>query len=293
MARSSPSQRRGQRTGYVRQDGSDAYYKRLAQQGVQQNNPPGTAYLLGSNNLGYGVVAAYDANNNFIGFVRGNLGDGVRVDYNADGSAAGISTPSNPTPRPEPPASEPPKFSFNSQDEQYVNDLAARRRAFDTMLANITASEDTLGSNYGFGFQRYETDQYNPQGVLVARAGDVNQTTLSTPTNYDQQTGLDTANPFSRASLLNQSYVQANRVGEGSYANRGLLTSGAYGRSLNRNAQNRAQSFDTLQKDFASRLNEYRNQRQGGYSQYDTDRTNLYRDAFARQRDTFLANNPS
>lgn len=186
----------------------------------------------------------------------------------------------------------PPKFAFNNQDEQYVNDMAARERAFKTMLANMTASEDTLGSNYGFGFRRYEADQFNPQGVLVARAGDVDQTSLSTPTQFNQE-GLDPSNPFSRASLLNQSYVRAGRVGEGSYANRGLLTSGAYARSLSRGAENRAKSFDSLQKDFAARLNDYRNQRESGYSQYNTDRTNIFRDAFARQRDTFLANNPS
>lgn len=194
-------------------------------------------------------------------------------------------------PKPGPPPA-PPKFAFNNQDEQYVNDMAARERAFKTMLANTTAGEDTLGSGYGFGFRRYEADQFNPQGVLVARAGDVDQTSLSTPTQFNQE-GLDPSNPFSRASLLNQSYVRAGRVGEGSYANRGLLTSGAYARSLSRGAENRAKSFDSLQKDFAARLNDYRNQRESGYSQYNTDRTNIFRDAFARQREAFLANNPS
>ena len=282
-------QQRGGRTGYQAQDGSREYNDRLRQQGVMDNNPPGTAYLMGSNNLGYGVVAAYDANNNFIGFVRGNLGDGVRVNYSPEGQPTGIGTPSNPLPPAEPP---PPKFAFNPQDEQYVNDLAARKRAFDTMLANITAGEDTAGSNFGFGFQRYTADQFNPQGVLIARAGDVDQTSFTTPTQFNER-GLDPTNPFSRASLLNQSYVQAGRYGEGSYANRGLLTSGAYQRSMNRNAENRAKNFDSLQKEFASRLNDFRNQRNTGYTQYDTDKTNIFRDSFGRQRDTFLANNPS
>ena len=211
----------------------------------------------------------------------------------ADGnSIVPVGTPGSTVPTPNPGTPPPPKFAFNPQDEQYVNDLAARKRAFDTMLANITAGEDTAGSNFGFGFRRYTADQFNPQGVLIARAGDVDQTSFTTPTQFNER-GLDPTNPFSRASLLNQSYVQAGRYGEGSYANRGLLTSGAYQRSMNRNAENRAKNFDSLQKEFASRLNDFRNQRNTGYTQYDTDKTNIFRDSFGRQRDTFLANNPS
>lgn len=280
--------------GYAPQ-GSRAQQNNLVAQGVTDSLPAGTAYVMGSDNLGYGVAVAYDSTGNALGFVRANLAGGARVDYNPSGQAVNIASAGSgpPTPAASPPTTPPPpKFAFNNQDEQYVNDMAARERAFKTMLANTTAGEDTLGSGYGFGFRRYEADQFNPQGVLVARAGDVDQTSLSTPTQFNQE-GLDPSNPFSRASLLNQSYVRAGRVGEGSYANRGLLTSGAYARSLSRGAENRAKSFDSLQKDFAARLNDYRNQRESGYSQYNTDRTNIFRDAFARQRDTFLANNPS
>lgn len=284
------------RTGYQSQNDSDAYYKRLEQQGVQQNNPPGTAYLVGSNNLGYGVVAAYDANNNFIGFVRGNLGDGVRVNYNPDGSAAGIQMPGQAAPEapaPQAPAPEPPKFSFNPDAPDLQAERNARTAAFNTMLANITAGEGNLGSDYGFNFQRYDADQRDAQGTLIARAGDVNQSTLSTLSDYDSQSGLSASNPFSRASLLNQSYVRSNRIGEGSYANRGLLTSGAYGKALGRTAENRSKNFNALQKEFAARLNEYRNQRQTGYTGYESDILGINRAGFDRQQNAFLQSNPS
>lgn len=250
------------KTGYVRQDGSKAYFDRLAQQGVQQNNPPGTAYVMGSNNLGYGVVAAYDAANNFLGFVRGNLNDGVRVNYNASGAATGITMPGE-TPPAGPPPETPKKpvtpFDPNAvpEDEEYKRSVAARQRALDTALAGYKESEDYLSSDYGIRFNR--------QG-----SGDVDFTSFALPdqSQYDADRGFDTSNPYSRASRLNQAFTTNRKVSTGSYANRGLLTSGAYGRAQYRDADRYQGGIKSLQNEFAQRLGDYRNQRNQARSDY-------------------------
>lgn len=266
------------RTGYVRQDGSRAYYDRLRQQGVMDTNPAGTAYLMGSNSLGYGVVAAYDANNQFIGFVRGNLGDGVRVNYNSTGAATGVQMPGDPTPKPEAPAPDPKQFDFYAPDSTYQSSLdtiaANRKRALDA----ATEGEKALAGDYGLGITQDNTGA-KFSGTWAA----------SDPTRG----GIDPSNPFSRASLLNKSYFTAGKIGEGSYANRGLLTSGAYQRNQGRDAFAFESGKDQLLKQFASGLQDYRNRR----SQAETDFSNQglsARDSlYSRNRDLYDRMYPS
>lgn len=286
------------RTGYVAQDGSKAYFDRLAQQGVQQNNPAGTAYLMGSNELGYGVVAAYDGNNNFLGFVRGNLGNGVRVNYNPDGSASGITMPGDPPPSDPPPTTPkppPPDLNAIPEDEQYRLDQAARQRALNTALANYGASEDALSSDYGISFGRYGADQFDAQGNKIASSGDVNFGSLALPdaSRYDADRGFDTANPFSRASKLNQAFTSNRKISTGSYANRGLLTSGAYGRQQYRDADRYQGGIRALQGEFAQRLGEYRNQRIQARNDYETGNIDDRRQLIQRALQQYQLNNPS
>lgn len=275
-------------TGYVGQNDSRAYYNRLAQQGVQQNNPAGTAYLLGSNNLGYGVVGAYDANNNFLGFVRGNLGDGVRVNYGADGSAAGIQMPTKPSSLIAPnvggvigaPGGDngKSKFDFASPDSQHQTALAILAENRDRALNAANAGEKSTAYNYGLGI----TQDDNGATFSGQWAG-------SDP----NQGGIDPSNPFSRASLLNKSYFTAGKVGEGSYANRGMLTSGAYQRNQGRDAFRFESGKDSLLKDFASQLQAYRQQRADARSTYGTGVIGANTDLYNRNVDLYNRTYPS
>ncbi len=278
--RRTPSrQRRGGRTGYQRQDGSRAYNDRLRQQGVSDSNPPGTAYVMGSNNLGYGVVVAYDANGNPLGFVRGNLNDGVRVNYNPDGSASGIQMPGQNPPAPGSGAdTKPPGFDGYAPDSIYTDALATiaanRQRALDA----ATEGERGLAQDFGLGITQDESGaKFTGQwaGSDATRGG------------------IDPSNPFSRASLLNKSYFTAGRVGEGSYANRGLLTSGAYQRNQQRDAFRFESGKDQLLRQFASGLQGYRQRRSDAQSQYGADTNRASYDLYGRQRDNYDRMNPT
>jgi hypothetical protein len=233
---------------------------------------------MGSDNLGYGVVAAYDANNNFIGFVRGNLGNNVRVDYKPDGSPAGISTPSNPTPPPAPEPPKPPAFNGYTPDSFYNDALATivanRQRALDA----ATEGERGLANDFGLGITQDDTGaKFTGQWA----ASDASRG------------GIDPSNPFSRASLLNKSYFVAGRMGEGSYANRGLLTSGAYQRNQQRDAFRFETGKDQLLKQFAGGLQGYRQRRADAQSQYDTSRNQASLDLYGRNRDNYDRMYPS
>lgn len=267
------------KTGYVRQDGSKAYFDRLAQQGVQQNNPPGTAYLLGSSNLGYGVVAAYDANNQFLGFVRGNLGNNVRVNYNPDGSAAGIQMPGQDAPAPAPaPEPAPPKFDGYTPDSFYTQAMQTLADNRARALASATEGERSLANDYGLGITQDDT---GAKFTGTWAGSDANQG------------GIDPSNPFSRASLLNKSYFTAGKVGEGSYANRGLLTSGAYQRNQGRDAFRFESGKDQLLRQFASGLQSYRDRRSDAQNAYSSGTSQASLDLFGRNRDNYDRMYPS
>ena len=286
--------------GYAPQ-GSRAQQNNLVAQGVTDSLPAGTAYVMGSDNLGYGVAVAYDSTGNALGFVRANLAGGARVDYNPSGQAVNIAGPGS-----GPPTSgggegsggnTKPKFSFDNipEDPQYKLDRAAREQPLRTSLAGYEAGENTASYDYGIGFDRYASDVTDAQGRLIARAGDVNFSTLRMPSQsqYDADRGFDTANPFSRASLLNQSFTTDRKMSMGGYANRGLLTSGAYGRAQYRDADRYNRGASDLQKEFASRLGEYRAQRGQAYSNYDSSNIDDRRQLVERALRQFQLNNPS
>jgi hypothetical protein len=266
-------QQRGGKTGYQAQDGSRAYNDRLRQQGVMDNNPAGTAYVMGSNSLGYGVGAAYSADGTFLGFVRANLNDGVRVNYNPDGSASGIQMPGQaPMPAQPAPPPAPPAFNGYTPDSFYNDALATiaanRQRALDA----ATEGERSLANDFGLGITQDDTGaRFTGQWA----ASDASRG------------GIDPSNPFSRASLLNKSYFVAGRMGEGSYANRGLLTSGAYQRNQQRDAFRFEAGKDQLLKQFASGLQGYRQRRADAQSQYDTNRNQASLDLYGRNRDNY------
>lgn len=283
--------------GYAPQ-GSRAQQNNLVAQGVTDSLPAGTAYVMGSDNLGYGVAVAYDSTGNALGFVRANLAGGARVDYNPSGQAVNIASAGS-----GPPTSgggggdTKPKFSFDNipEDSQYRLDREARLGALKTSVAGYEAGENSAAYDYGIGFDRYASDVTDAQGRLIARAGDVNFSTLRMPgqSQYDADRGFDTANPYSRASRLNEAFTSNRKMSMGGYANRGLLTSGAYGRAQYRDADRYNRGASDLQKEFASRLGEYRAQRGQAYSNYDTSNIDDRRQLVERALRQFQLNNPS
>ena len=116
-----------------------------------------------------------------------------------------------------------PAFTTGYTPDSIYNDalaqIAARRQQ---SLNAATEGERALSNDYGLGI--------NQDGSGATYTG-------QWAASDQNQLGIDPSNPFSRASLLNKSYFVAGKVGEGSYANRGLLTSGAYQRSQGREQQ--------------------------------------------------------
>ena len=73
----------------------------------------------------------------------------------------------------------------------------------------------------------------------------------------DVNTGLisdnvDITNPYSRAAMMNRSYATNKASNMNSYANRGLLTSGAYARRLASAAQTNNQNRAGLEQDWTT-----------------------------------------
>lgn len=191
----------------------------------------------------------------------------------------------------------PPTFNFNNvpDDPQYTLDRAARERALQTSLATYRAGEDAAASDFGIGFNRYASDVTDAQGRVIARQGDVDFSSFRMPdqSRYDADRGFDTANPFSRASLLNQAFTTNRKMSMGGYANRGLLTSGAYGRAQYRDADRYNRGASDLQKEFAGRLGEYRAQQNQARSEFDTSSIDDRRQLVQRALQQFQLNNPS
>lgn len=170
------------------------------------------------------------------------------------------------------------KFDGYAPDSFYNEALstiaANRRRALDS----ATEGERELAGDFGLGIVQDEG------GARFS-----GQWAASDPTAG----GIDPSNPFSRASLLNKSYFAANKVGEGAYANRGLLTSGAYQRSQQRNAFGFEQGRDQLLRQFASGLQGYRNRRSQAESDAETQRRQSSLDLYGRNRDNYDRMYPS
>ncbi len=119
------------------------------------------------------------------------------------------------------PPAPPPAPTFGSagtHDSAYdaAVGLAARNR--DNELAAATGDADLLRRTFGYtGVDNFE---------------------------------IDPNNPFGRAQLLKRQYDQAKAGTQNSYAARGQMTSGAYGRMQNQNLFQNLQQNDALQKDY-------------------------------------------
>lgn len=252
--------------------------------------PPGTVRIIGSQN---GAGVAYDANGNALGIVQASLRPGATVFYSGGANptpiqiqGVGQDAPTTtftgePLPGSAPPGGgtpPPPRFDGYTPDSFYdeaMSTIAAnRRRALDA----ATEGEKGLASDFGLGITQ---DDSGARFTGTWAASDASRG------------GIDPSNPFSRASLLNKSYFTAGRIGEGSYANRGLLTSGAYQRSQQRDAFGFEQGRDQLLKQFASSLQGYRDRRAEAESDAELRRRQASLDLYGRNRDNYDRTYPS
>lgn len=167
-------------------------------------------------------------------------------------------------------------FTTGYTPDSIYNDTLASIAARRQMALNAaTEGERGLSNDYGLGINQ------DASGATYAgqwAASDQNQL------------GIDPSNPFSRASLLNKSYFVAGKVGEGSYANRGLLTSGAYQRNQNRDAFRFEGGKDSLLKSFASQLQDYRQRRAQADADARSGQSQASYDLFNRRRDEYDRN---
>lgn len=180
-------------------------------------------------------------------------------------------------PKPGPPPA-PPKFDGYAPDSVYNDTLASIAARRQMALNAATEGERSLSNDYGLGINQ------DASGATYA-----GQWAASDP----NQLGIDPSNPFSRASLLNKSYFVAGKVGEGSYANRGLLTSGAYQRNQNRDAFRFEGGKDSLLKSFASQLQDYRQRRAQADADARSGQSQASYDLFNRRRDEYDRMYPS
>jgi hypothetical protein len=300
-----------------------------APNGVSSVPPPGTAYIsrpassANSRNskLAPGIAIAYNAAGQPIGVVSSAINEGVAVTY-ADGKPTGFQY-AGPTgqlqgpmdqngdgvvdPRPAAgaatdPAAEKaarPAFNGSTQDGAFLMAEAQRQNALAAMLEGARGGEASTGLDYGFGFGRYATDVKDASGRVIHRANEVNQSSYTQPTSFtsgDTVGGYgntDPNNPFSRASMLQKSYANANNVSSGSFANRGQLSSGAYQRQQGRNTFGYDQGKDSLMKSFAQRMAEFQGQRSTAYSTNDTAQLQNSNDLFQRNLAAYNASYPS
>ena len=299
-----------------------------APKGVSSVPPAGTAYISrpaskadGHNSaLAPGIAIAYNAAGQPIGVVSSAINPGVAVTY-VDGKPTGFQY-AGPTGQlegpmdqngdgvvdPRPAAAAPaapvaparPTFNGAAPDGAYTTAEGQRQNALAAMLEGARGGEASTGLDYGLGFGRYAADVTDPAtGKVIHRAGEVNQSSYTQPTSFtsgDTVGGYgntDANNPFSRASLLQKSYANANNVSSGSFANRGQLSSGAYQRQQGRNTFGYDQGKDSLMKSFAQRMAEYQGQRSTAYSTNESAGLQNSNDLFQRNLAVYNANNPS
>lgn len=135
----------------------------------------------------------------------------------------------NPAPAAPPPPPPPSPYNDPAPDKTYSDEMAGTQTSYENSMANIAAQRQRLGNDFGFD-----------------------------PVTGVASENVDVTNPFSRAAMLNRSFAQAQRSSTNNYANRGLLTSGAYGAAMGDDSRNYAQGMDSLTKSFAERLAEFR-----------------------------------
>lgn len=228
----------------------------------------------------------------YIGNLLGDLnlspGAAAYLEALAKQAAAGKTTTTTGTSKPPVPTSE-----NVPEDSQYRLEREGRRGTLATGLENARMGEDVLASEYGFGLSRFQQDQISPDGRPVAYAGEVSSFSSPDQSNYDADRGFDAANPFSRASKLNEAFTTARKMSNTSYANRGLLNSGAYSRQMYRDANNYSSALSGLRNEFATRLNEFRTQRGQARTDYSTGNLQDKRALLDRALEQWRLNNPS
>ena len=301
--------------------------------GISATVPPGTAYVTRppstkdsrNSGLNAGIGVAYNAAGQPLGFVQTSVREGVAVQY-ADGKPTGdfnyvlpggglgASLDANRDGVVDPPPAAPaapaapagPTFDFNAPDPTSTMGDAQRRAALQAIVGlngvggSAFGGENATANDYGYGFTRYAADVKDAAGNVIHRAGEINnEAGYTAPTSFtsgDTVGGFgntDPNNPFSRASMLQRSYANANSVSSGSFANRGQLNSGAYQRAQGRNTFGYEQGKDALLKGFAARLGEFQGQRQSAYNAYDSSGLQGSNDLFGRNRDRFDRQYPS
>lgn len=195
----------------------------------------------------------------------------------ADGrSIVPVGTPGSTVP--DTTSSAPPRFDGYTPDSFYTQAMQTLADNRARALASATEGERSLANDFGLGITQDDTGARFTGTWAGSDAA---------------QGGIDPTNPFSRASLLNKSYFTAGRVGEGSYANRGMLTSGAYQRNQQRDAFRFESGKDQLLKQFASGLQGYRDQRSNAQNNYSSGQSQAGLDLFGRNRDNYDRMYPS
>lgn len=139
---------------------------------------------------------------------------------------------------PKVPVKAPEVYAPPVQDEQYKLGVSGLNQTNTNTNAGIKAGETQTGLDYGVTFGRTGTDAVDPNTIA-----------------------FDYSNPFSRASELKRNFENANAMSSLSFANRGQLTSGSYGRAQQSDAINYEGNKDSLMKDFTNRYLDYQNQR--------------------------------
>ena len=136
----------------------------------------------------------------------------------------------------------------------------------------------------------YTTQKQNNQTAYEAAMAKIAAQRASTASEYgfDANTGaaadnVDVSNPFSRAAMLNRSYAQNQAASSNSYANRGLLTSGAYASAVGEDARGYAQGTNALQSEFAQRLADFRNSETDSQTSLQTGNTGAYGELMGRR----------
>lgn len=144
-------------------------------------------------------------------YARGAFSGFARIDPSTWSGGASVTTPSAPAATPAPPA---PPVAPDIRDATYNDTINNAWRNLGNTTAGIAGQQALLRGSYG----------------------------------YNEDGSIDLTNPFSRAALLTRTYQQ-NRAGtENSYAARGQMTSGAYGRMQGANLYNYQQGQDQMQR---------------------------------------------
>lgn len=152
-----------------------------------------------------------------------------------------------------------------------------RSNAFDTSKYNVGRAGIDTGLKFGDSQHQgaftdaagqshnydYDTYSFDPNGYETNGVADINKATF------------DPSDPFSKMSLLQQSYEQSKAGSTNSLAARGQLFSGALGHQRTIDHTNASGAFDTLMKSFQDIVNGANQSNTGAISNYGTGATGL------------------